>query len=1164
MSLADKIAVNAHYTRSVNLERDFQSPEVVRGYIPTTRAIQTLGRVAATLTADATPCAWSLIGPYGTGKSSFAAFLTCLLSGPETERAEAAMDVLQRTETTLADRYRALQADTKGYCVVVLTGSPEPMGRRLAQALAKGAADYWANRSGRRPQVIGQLQRLADRERVPTSDLLAAVVSLQEALAQSGANGLLIVIDELGKFLEYEVRHYGANDIFLLQALAERANAAHAATLTLVVLLHQAMDRYACGLSETLRNEWAKVQGRFETVPFIETAEQTLRIVAAAFSHDLNDAERAKVSKQTAQSMAQLVKADALPKALDEETAAALFERCYPLHPLSTLLLPTLCQKVAQNERTLFSYLGSREPHGFADSLQRLSSVGEWILPWEIYEYFILNQSAAVVDHYTRRRWMEVVTVVERLGDAPAREVLLLKSIGLLNIIGAQGGFKASREVVELCADPPGTAAATARSLQAKSVLQYRRFSGEYRVWEGSDFDLDAAVDEQVERSGRFNLAEALNKRQALEPIVARRHAIRTGALRCFVPSFADAASFRRLPEQGEDPRVIFFLVYNQADRDRLSTEALGYFSETDMVVECPDADRLRQVIVEVMALEAVRREAQALNTDPVAQREFKDRYAIALGNEQDLLRGIAENPDTRTWYWKGEALGVSTRRELQSALSHVLDRLYHASPIIQNELINRDKLSSQAAAARNKLLAAMLDKRSEPGLGIDRYPPERAIYMALLQASGIHRLVDGSWQFGPPTVDDRFNLEPVWRRIEQFVADAQDAPQPFTALDEVLEAPPFGLKRGVLPILSIAAYLSGEDQIAFFEEGRYVPYLTTDQLERLVRRPEDFAIQSFRIEGLRASLYKEYAKLLFGDSDRETSVLAIARPLAKFMGDLPEFSTTTKRVSPTAQKVRSAFTLAKSPQVLLFEQLPVACGLSSIQTSQPDEQQLRTFSERLREALRELKNAYPDLLAHFQKLTAQAFNLDRASNLADLRAVLRGRLEGLDSYTIDIDGLRAFIRRIIKTTGDDEEWFSNLLLFLGQKPSRKWTDSEAEAAEYRLVEFTRRIHDLEKLRVHYDGQRQRQDTDFDVVLLRAVRKGVSEHDEVVYIDGETRAAFNSAKTAVEQGLSGLHDRELKLALLAELVDECLGNKRAVEHPNREEGEDTRLKLTTG
>lgn len=322
--------------------------------------------------------------------------------------------------------------------------------------------------------------------------------------------------------------------------------------------------------------------------------------------------------------------------------------------------------------------------------------------------------------------------------------------------------------------------------------------------------------------------------------------------------------------------------------------------------------------------------------------------------------------------------------------------------------------------------------------------------------------------------------------------------------------------------------------------------------------------MQSFRIEGLRASLFKEYARLLFGDTDREATILSLARPLAKFMGDLPDFAASTKNVSATAQNVRSAFHLAKSPQTLLFEQLPQACGLSRIQGMQSDSRQLKTFAETLRGALRELQNAYPELIAHFNKLLGQAFNLGHITSLGEFRGVLRSRLEGLDSYTIDADGLRAFIRRVIKAGGDDEGWFSNLLLFLGQKPSRKWTDADAEAAEFRLAEFARRIHDLDKLRVHYDGERQKRDVDFEVLLLRAVRKGASEHDEVVCIDAPTRAAITSARASVESTLAELQDRKLKLALLAELADELLAGKVATERPQLKMSEDGKLVLIRG
>ncbi len=176
-------------------------------------------------------------------------------------------------------------------------------------------------------------------------------------MAGIGYSGLLIVIDELGKFLEYEARHHGVNDIFLLQSLAEHALAPHEAKLAMVVMLHQAFEQYARGLGETLKNEWSKVQGRFENIPFLESSEQTLRVVAAAIEHDFSRAESNRIKKEAKQLAKYFSEAKALPGVMGIQVASELFEACYPLHPISALILPLLCQKIAQNERTLFSYL---------------------------------------------------------------------------------------------------------------------------------------------------------------------------------------------------------------------------------------------------------------------------------------------------------------------------------------------------------------------------------------------------------------------------------------------------------------------------------------------------------------------------------------------------------------------------------------------------------------------------------------------------------------------------------------------------------------------------------------------------------------------------------------------------------------------------------------
>ena len=1150
MSIVDKVSVNTHYTRSINLERDADSVSVVGAYIPTSRALRTLERMAESFKAEESPRAWSLVGPYGAGKSSFAVFLAHLLGQPMDAATKVALKNLRASDEVLAKNYRALTHGNSGYCTVLLTGSPESLGKRLLQSLAEKADEIWGRKRGRSPGVVDRLAHLAERRELPiVSEVLECVQLMQVALRRAGYSGLLLVIDELGKFLEYEARHYGANDIFLLQALAEHAVAVHEVKLSLVVMLHQSFEQYARGLGETLKNEWAKVQGRFENIPFLESAEQVLRVVAAAVEHDFNKGEADKINKVTKQMARSLAKSKALPGTMDEATAAELFCHCYPLHPVSALLLPILCQKVAQNERTLFSYLGSRETYGFQDGLTRCAKVGDWIFPWEIYEYFILNQPATLSDHVTHRRWAEVVTAIERLGDAAPGEVQLLKAIGLLNIIGAQGNFKASKDVVGLCLSTKKAVTDSLNELNGKSIVQYRKFSAEYRVWQGSDFDLDGYVEKELRNLGRFGLAERLNSRHSLLPIVARRYTIKNGALRCFVPIFTDAASYHQLRPKSDNARIIFYLAESKDDENLFCESVCNHFSDLDIVVLCHNGNQLREAVGELLALEEVRKGSQELNSDPVAQREFKDRYAVAISKEEELLGVLTDEPALSRWFWNARRLQVVNKRTLQEKLSDVLEEVFYASPVIKNELINRDKPSSQANAARNKLAVAMLSKETEMDLGFEKFPAEKAIYRAALRETKLHvQGKDGKWYFQGPQSrrksHDPCNISYVWQRIEKFLDSTEQQGKSFIELNQELMAPPYGVKEGVLKILYLASLIANQQELAIYENRVYTPYLSEEQIERFLRYPDEFTVQRFRISGLNLSIYQEYSNTLFNDGKQRT-LLCLAKPIAKFISELPKYSKTTVRgLSKRAQNLRSVFMLSKSPIQLMLEDIPKALDIN-LDRAHADEGEIKKLSKRLTDALRELKYCHSNMKAEFASLLAQAFALDKDKELSELRNVLCGRCIGLDNYTIDREGQKAFIQRIIKKTGDDDNWFDSLLMFLGHKQPVKWTDVDRDTAEYRLSEFTRKISDLEKLRIQYQDYENKIDGDFDVYLLRSIKKGAPDYDEVVVVDKQRHQAIKEAKSLVQERLFEIGDGELRLAALAEIVDEFLSGRRS-------------------
>ena len=1156
MTLADRITVNARYTRSINVERDRGSHTIVQDYLPSVAGVELLHSVADTFGNSDNPRAWSLVGPYGSGKSSFALFLHELLGTGRSRT--AARNVLAREEDSLARRF----ARQRPWCRVVLSGSDEPLAERLLAALDDAATGYWAGRQGRRPAILHRIREARGKGRIPDSQLLRLVDDLQTALEQAGAGGLLLLVDELGKFLEHEGRH-GGSGIFLLQQLAEHALRGRRANLVVVVLLHQALDLYAQGLTEKLRNDWTKIQGRFQSVSFVEPPEQTLRILATAFSNTLTATQSKEVRRRTARLAKSLDSAGALPPALDVVAATDIFAACYPIHPVTLLLLPDLCQRFAQNERTLFSYLGSREPHGFRDVLASLRKPGDWLHPASVYDYFVRNQPVVLSDPLTYRRWTEVVTAVERADrlDTPANQrhasgspSSLAKAVGLLNLVSRAGGLKASEPVLQLLFPRGPSFRIALDRLLAASVVQYRGFSGEYRVWQGTDFDVEERTAAEAQKLGPFNLAEILHGRLESRAIVARRHSAETGTLRYFDVTFADPESRRIATGDAPNaPRIVFFLAERGDQETDFHAMRRRTVASGDVWALHRNGAAIRAAVVDVLALEAVRRDAQELTSDPVASREVRERLDAARSVEREVMRRLLGDPACCEWYSNDCPLDVVDRRSLQHVLSDVMDRVYNKTPVIRNELVNRNRLSSQAAAARNKLFRCMLEQELHPDLGIEKYPPERAIYRSLLLAGRLHVKSPKGWAFVAPGDDDPLRLRSVWSRIDELMAASEAAPIPFSKLADALAEPPVGLRRGVFPVLFLHYYLLHRYEIAFYDEGIYSPTLTTGHLDRLMRRPDLFAFQRFRIEGVRADLFAEYGRALFDREVDSADPLPLARALVQFVGGLDDYTRKTRALSPQTLRVREALFFSKSPQKLLFEALPQACGYNL-------DRDLSGFASKLQGALRELKHAQSELVDALRRAFADAFSLDLDVSLRDLREILRGRSQGLDRYTIDAEGLRSFVRRLADAgPTDDDRWFAGILLFLGRKPTAKWTDQDRATSEYRLAQFAARMLDLEKLRLHFDAAARR-DNPQETVLVRVVSEAHGEIEQVVLLNEDKDRAVKAPLGEFLRMLAEVGDSDLQLALITRLTGRFLADyhearlskKRSREHELRQ------------
>lgn len=1104
------IELDTHYTRSINLERDAHSSDILNAYIPTSRAMQTLDKIAETFNQRSMPRAWSLVGPYGAGKSSFAGFLAHLL-----EDNVIAEQILQRHNPQLANKITAHSNKTNAYCIVLLTGSSESLSKRFVDALHQAALHYWKEEPT--PDIIHALGR-AKQQQPTTTDIIDLLKKLQAAIMETKGLGILIVIDELGKFLEYEARHQSTNDIYLLQAIAELAYQGSTANILLVVLMHQAFEQYAKGLGETSKTEWLKVQGRFETIPFLDSAEQTLRVMAAAFRHQPS----ADIKHKTNAIVDVLAKQGALFTGLTIETAQCCLAQCYPLHPMAALILPILCQKVAQNERTLFSYLGSQEAFGFNNSIKHKQQ-GEWVLPWEIFQYFIENQPLATTDHLTHRRWAEVITAIERLGDAEELAIQLLKTIGLFNIIGSQAGFKASRELLTLCFPDPENVKKLLAQLQEKSIINYRHFNSEYRIWQGSDFDLTTVLQETKQQLGRFNLAEILTRRNKLSPVLARKYSIQNTMLRYFQPHYADVTTKADFFDQTEQPRIIFFLSENQDDRAVFERLIKTHAAPLNLYVLCANATQIKDIVAEARALENIQSERAEIKADPVVQKELKDFLTAIKHQEADSLNDYLEHPEGYQWFSQGTLLELPRKRELQNKLSEILESVYHQAPLIKNELVNRNKTSGQANAAKNKLIAALLSNAHLEDLGFetDKYPAEKTIYRAVLKETGIHVEKNGVWQLVKPPENNKYQLIKVWNGIEEFLKG--DAPKKLTDLYAHLEEPPYGVQNGVLSLIFAAYYLVNKKFLGLYESGVFCPTVTQEVFEILAKRPELFSIEAFELTDIRAELLNGYLQTLIGQVPEENTLLDIIKPLANFIKSLPPYTLSTKLDAKTTA-VRDAFSKTQSPMKLLFEILPQACGINDADLNSNPNQ----FLDQLVQCLNTLNNTYKNLLQDFQHQLTNALEESPDLTRAELRAELRKKYTGLEHYTVDEQGLKAFIRRLHDNKATDTAWLESIAALLGKATPDKWRQANRTDAEYRLMDLSERLLQLAKI---HSLQLKEPNADTEVIAIFRIIGKKRATDQVAYL---TEQRKEQARRVVDDMKET--DKQLNLAIIAEIM----------------------------
>lgn len=1109
--ISDLLNVGPRFLRSIHLERDFDDPSVLHSYVPTVFAQSCFERVVEGLRAESGHRAWRMTGDYGSGKSSFALLLAHTFAGRDGFPAKIKQ----------AFDFRSHGVTQPRLVPVLSTCSRRPISMSILEALHHTLCRLYVR--GSRQKLISELEALVQANQEPSEEQIITIIRRVNAqiIADEKGRGLLLILDELGKFLEFAAQNPHRQDIFLLQRLAETATRSADAPLFVICLLHQGFGAYSNVLDQSSQREWEKVAGRFEEIVFNQPTEQIVQLVASALNVRVGSLPK-ELTSSIIRSMEETIDlgwyGSASPRRL-ADTAARLF----PLHPTVLPVLVRIFRRFGQNERSLFGFLLSSEPFGLKTFLGLQLSDRNLFRLHNLYDYVrsCFGHRLSVLSY--RSHWSLIDSVIESFSTSNELHIKVLKTVGILNLLNDSDLFPTEEAVVYALAD-----STTSSRRQIKSVLNELRIEkrvlydrGRSRglcLWPHTSVDLEKAYEDAcriIETPQR--VANLIKDYLETRPIVARRHYIETGNLRHYDVRYCSVADLPGLLKENltsADGIIIVPLCETIIERN----EALEFVKAPELK-DCPNwlvavpqpLSNLASLVREVQRWERVAANTLELNADKYGREEVSRQRQAAqaqLEYRVQALVGFKQigGRTTLEWFHKGRSLRIRDGRHLLSELSRIFDETYTDAPRIHNELVNRRSLSSAAAAARMRLIERMFTNSKSPWLGMDpgRKPPEMSMYLSMLLRTGIHQQHGDTWKIGEPhhRRDGNCNVLPTLRRIREIVRKEPDSRVNVAVLFEELHRMPFGVRDGVIPLLITVFAIAHEQEVAFYKDGTFLREMTGEAMLVLTKAPDRFEIQYCKIEGVRAELFEKMLTVLdVKPTDRQkVELLDVVKPLCVFVAQLPAYVHNTRKLSETALAVRNVILNARDPARLLFTELPKACKFEPFSVHLAGGKELQVYVKSLKVALDELRGAYLELQERLRKALRETF--DMPGSFQQFRIALAGRAEQV-VLGVNEPKLRAFCLRLMDHNLPESEWLESLGSFLSLKPPAKWHDAEEDLFIQELGPLGTRFHRVESISFS-DGKPLKNGVGIRLAITQA--NGI-EHEQVIHftVDEESR-----------------------------------------------------------
>lgn len=952
------VYISDSYNRSTHLELDFQDvTRLKKIFISQKFEVNLQDILNSILESNSCHRVKVLSGSPGLGKSTFALLVAQLISK---NNSAIIKKLLSQSSSPLTNSFNQFQKSKNTKLLpVFLNGYEGEIEKNFTQKLQIAL------------NTIGITTHLKSHNTINNYKKALTLI------APKGFSGIYVIYDEFGKYLEKGIHHPTELNIQFLQNFAEFCDRSGNKQCHLMLITHLSISQYAYKLPINTQQEWAKIEGRFQQSSFYDQNTDYYTIISSVFKKNISSTAPAMARKYKIfiETYIKGFKADAFDGFINSKSIKDILLNCFPLHPVVISLLPLLSSQIAQNERTLYTFLTRDENHSVKKFLENNSQdINNLLLPYSLYKYFsplIKNDLGIGGTYKIQLIAEEALKQIDKKDDVSKQ---LISLMALCLVIKDAAFAPLTKEFIISCFQPiysEKQIKASIYTLQKKGLIFYNKNSNQYFLQEGSPIDISEEISQLKNTTlTSKDLVQILKRYFKTDFIIPKKYNFDNSIIRFYKTEIISVDELRTIKNQKninfyKEDGVVYYVVpfnhdeltYAKSFIKNLKQPLLTFILPTHFIESKKDIEELN-------AVNYLYDKKEIILASSMVRKELNRHRDILLSAIYSIFKHLIGYSKLKVQiYYPQDNLikSISHFKQAQRFLGNIFEKEYSQYFAFNLEYINKHRVSGSITLGRKRFINLIKDKKVNSD-NVDLYitgsGPDHAIFNTLQKISKFNYNKDNNnYQ-----ICSQSNYYKFLKEYENILSHNTQGINAQKLLD-ILISPPFGLRLGTIPLLIALADLCLNQPVSHYFDEAYVKELDGNHYDLLMKFPKKTVIHYTPINAQQQKFLKGLQNI-FKASD--SSIQSITESIVKWRKTIPESTKISETLSQECRKALIQIDSSKEPYKLLFNQLPLALSRPAI-LDNTQLKQIKLTLIQLEEAKKQIDKTYTKLLLNIK-----------------------------------------------------------------------------------------------------------------------------------------------------------------------------------------------------